>query len=295
MTQLVQLQGVSSKLLAKGYSLFAISNDPVEILDEFAVAHGITFSLLSDEKSEVIKAFGIMNQLIEPDEGRSMRWYGIPYPGTYYLNDKCVVTDKDFHQHHARRASGQSVLARALGLEVEADPDTEVVAESGDISVKLGMSESALQLEVISQMMIDFEVPEGWHVYAPGAPEAFTPLSLSVDGEGLRFGEVNWPDSEIMSDRDLDLAVPVFSGSFRISIPVAATSEIIRLGHEISESVNISVAVSFQMCNELECKLPETVKMNLRAKLARLVEPEGLSILANRVEVIEAESGVQVR
>ena len=99
MTQLVQLQGVSSKLLAKGYSLFAISNDPVEILDEFAVAHGITFSLLSDEKSEVIKAFGIMNQLIEPDEGRSMRWYGIPYPGTYYLNDNCVVTDKDFHQH----------------------------------------------------------------------------------------------------------------------------------------------------------------------------------------------------
>jgi hypothetical protein len=98
-----------------------------------------------------------------------------------------------------------------------------------------------------------------------------------------------------MSDQDLGIAVPVFGGRFRLSVPVTATSEIIRLGHEIPESVNIFIAVSFQMCDEFECKLPETIDMALRCQLARLVEPEGLSILANRVEVIEAESGIQVR
>ena len=108
MTQLVQLQAVNESLEGAGYSVFAISNDPIEILSDFAAKHGITFPLLSDGDSAVIRAFGIMNQLIRPDEGQSMRWYGIPYPGTYYLDENMAVTDKDFHQHHARRASGSS-------------------------------------------------------------------------------------------------------------------------------------------------------------------------------------------
>ena len=106
MTQLVQLQQVADELAANGFSLYAISNDPVEILGEFAAENGITYSLLSDADSSVIREFGIMNQLIEPDEGRSMRWHGIAYPGTYFLDADGVVTDKDFHQHHARRSSG---------------------------------------------------------------------------------------------------------------------------------------------------------------------------------------------
>ncbi|MCH2628799.1 MAG: peroxiredoxin family protein, partial [Acidimicrobiales bacterium] len=117
MTQLVQLQGIKDNLEEAGYSVFAISNDPVEILTEFAAKHDITFPLLSDSDSAVIRAFGIMNQLIRPDEGQSMRWYGIAYPGTYYVDANMMVTDKDFHQHHARRASGSSVLARVLGRE----------------------------------------------------------------------------------------------------------------------------------------------------------------------------------
>ena len=114
MTQLVQLQGIKDNLEEAGYSVFAISNDSTEILAEFASKHDITFSLLSDSDSAVIRAFGIMNQLIRPDEGQSMRWYGIPYPGTYYVDANMTVTDKDFHQHHARRASGSSVLILIL-------------------------------------------------------------------------------------------------------------------------------------------------------------------------------------
>jgi len=295
MTQLVQLQGIKEKLEEAGYSVFAVSNDPVEILADFASKHDITFSLLSDGDSAVIRAFGIMNQLIRPDEGQSMRWHGIPYPGTYYVDPNMIVTDKDFHQHHARRASGSSVLARALGQEMEVHSEAESVDVSDQINVSIGLSEPALQLEVISQLLIDIEIPEGTHAYASGAPNRFTCLSLDVDGDGIRIGDVSWPASEPMNTLGMDEEVPVYKGRIRASLPITVTSDVIRLGHEIPDALQVSVAVSFQLCDEYECFLPERIETTLTCALNRLVEPEGLSIYAERVEVIEAETGKPVR
>ena len=295
MTQLVQLQGIKDNLEEAGYSVFAISNDPVEILAEFASKHDITFSLLSDSDSAVIRAFGIMNQLIRPDEGQSMRWYGIPYPGTYYVDANMVVTDKDFHQHHARRASGSSVLARVLGQEIEVHSEAETVDVSDRINVSVGLSEPALQLEVVSQLLIDIEIPEGMHAYASGAPDQFECLSLEVEGDGIRIGDVSWPASEPMKTLGIEEEVPVYKGRIRASVPITVTSDVIRLGHEIPDTLQVSVAVSFQLCDDYECFLPERIEATLSCALDRLVAPEGLSIYADRVEAIEAETGKPVQ
>ena len=295
MTQLVQLQSVSDELSENGYSLFAISNDPVKILKDFASKYGITFPLLSDEDSKVIKSFGIMNQLISPDEGKSMNWYGISYPGTYYLDSEGVVTDKDFHQHHARRASGSSVLARALGNEIETNSDTAQSVLSDGVSIKVGISEPALRLEMISQLIVDIDIPEGMHAYAAGAPEAFTPISLKVEGEGIRLGETQWPASADLHMPDLALTAPTYFDKVRVIVPITVTSEKIRLGHEIADSLHFSVIAGFQLCNETACDLPQQVTVAMSVPLERLVEPEGLQTYVNRVEAIEAESGKEVR
>ena len=295
MTQLVQLQGIKESLEEAGYSVFAISNDPVEILAEFASKHDISFPLLSDNDSAVIREFEIMNQLIRPDEGQSMRWYGIPYPGTYYVDTNMVVTDKDFHQHHARRASGSSVLARALGQEIEVHSEAESIDVSGQINVSVGLSEPALQLEVVSQLLIDIEIPEGMHAYASGAPDQFARLSVEVEADGIRIGDVSWPASEPMNTLGIDEEVPVYKGRIRASLPITVTSDVIRLGHDIPETLQVSIAVGFQLCDDYECFLPDRIEATLSCALDRLVEPEGLSTYADRVEAIEAETGKQVR
>jgi len=295
MTQLVQLQGIKESLEEAGYSVFAISNDPVEILAEFASKHDISFPLLSDNDSAVIREFEIMNQLIRPDEGQSMRWYGIPYPGTYYVDINMVVTDKDFHQHHARRASGSSVLARALGQEIEVHSEAESIDVSGQINVSVGLSEPALQLEVVSQLLIDIEIPEGMHAYASGAPDQFARLSVEVEADGIRIGDVSWPASEPMNTLGIDEEVPVYKGRIRASLPITVTSDVIRLGHDIPETLQVSIAVGFQLCDDYECFLPDRIEATLSCALDRLVEPEGLSTYADRVEAIEAETGKQVR
>jgi hypothetical protein len=47
----------------------------------FTPARGVRVPASLDADSAVIRSFGIMNQLVEPDEGHSMHCYGIPYPG----------------------------------------------------------------------------------------------------------------------------------------------------------------------------------------------------------------------
>ena len=224
-----------------------------------------------------------------------MNWYGIAYPGTYYLDSEGVVTDKDFHQHHARRASGSSVLARALGNEIETNSDTAQSVLSDGVSIKVGISEPALRLEMISQLIVDIDIPEGMHAYADGAPEAFTPISLKVEGEGIRLGETQFPASTDLHMPDLALTAPTYFDKVRVIVPITVTSEKIRLGHEIADSLKFSVTASFQLCNETACDLPQQAIVAMSVPLERLVEPEGLQTYVNRVEAIEAESGKEVR
>jgi hypothetical protein len=171
------------------------------------------------------------------------------------------VADKDFHQHHARRASAVSVLARALGPEVEADLDTRTTATSDEMTIEVGLADPTLRLEMISQLIIDIDIPTGQHLYASGAPDAYTPLSIEVDGEGIRLGDPRWPTSIDLVMADLDLTVPAHVGHARVAIPITVTSGLVRLGHEITDSIDVSVTCRYQLCDDVACGLPQTVEV----------------------------------
>ncbi len=291
MTQLVQLQQIAPALRAAGYEVFAVSNDTVERLSAFAQNHAVTFPLLSDEDSAVIRAFGIMNTLIEPGEGAHMRWYGIPYPGTYIVDADGVVVDKDFHQHHARRLSGAGLLHRVLGTVAELQPDTPRVATAtSEVGLSIHLSDPTLRLEVLSTLVCRLEVAAGLRLYADGAPDAFTPVALELDADGLRFGVVRWPDPAQLELPLLGVCVPVHEGSVTVTVPVTATSEIIRLGHGLErESVELVVRCTYQACDDTACGLPSVVSASLNVPLAPLVEPDGIKVYVERLQ--EAADG----
>ena len=285
MTQLVELQQVVNELRTSGYEPFAISNDPVQRLRDFSDKYGITYPLLSDEDSGVIRRFGILNTLIRPDEGRSMRWYGIPYPGTYFVDHSGIIVDKDFHQHHARRASGRSLLHRALGTVPPLAPGKcNSSATTSEVELQVYLADEALKLEVISTLVCRVTVCEGRHIYAPGAPEGFTPARIAVTGPGIRAGDPIWPDARQLAMPLLKLTAPVFEDAFAVVVPLTATSDVIRLGHGL-ESTHVAVRVDcdFQSCDEDSCSLPQRVGVDVRLPLATLVEPEGIQVYVERV------------
>ncbi len=294
MTQLVQLQKALPEFLEAGYEVFAISNDTVERLADFAKQHGITFSLLSDEDSKVIRAFGIMNTLIRPDEGKHMRWYGIPYPGTYITDEEGIVVDKDFHQHHARRLSGRGLLHRVLGTlpEQHAADIPKATSEGNEVTLTTSLVDPTLMLEVISLLVCRLQIPAGRHIYGPGAPEGFTQASLQFHGEGLRFGEPAWPEPQQLNMTDLNIQVPVYEREVIVSAPVTATSELVRLGHGLDQSsAKITITCTYQSCDEVSCGLPATIETSFSVPLEELVEPEGTKTYAQRVEREQVDPG----
>lgn len=286
MTQLVELQGALDAIREAGFEPFAISNDTVAGLGEFARRHGITFPLLADEDSAVIQRFGILNTLVEPHEGRSMRWYGIPYPGIYVTDPDGVIIDKLFEQHHARRPSGNALLHRLTGTLPEPGEDAPLASTDGaDLSLAAHLIDPALRLEVLSTLVCDIDIPPGSHLYAPGAPKAFTPASLTVAGDGLRIGEPAWPEPVMLAMSALDLSVPVWQGRITVAVPITATSALIRLGHGLDvASATVRITLDYQACDENTCSLPSRATLELGVPLATLVEPDGVKTYVARVE-----------
>jgi len=89
-----------------------ISYDSVETLKTFSDAKSIEMTLLSDEGSNTINAFGIRN---EDMDGKRME--GIPHPGTFVVNADGVITAKLFVGGYRMRHSVDELVDAAKAVE----------------------------------------------------------------------------------------------------------------------------------------------------------------------------------
>ena len=95
-----------------GISVFALSYDEVDALADFREAYDITYPLLSDPDSAVIRQFGILNTLIAEDDHP---WFGIPFPGSFIVNADGVITHKFFEHNLALRTGPETLLRGGHG------------------------------------------------------------------------------------------------------------------------------------------------------------------------------------
>jgi signal transduction histidine kinase len=87
--------------------VFSICPEPVELLADFVTRHQITYHLLSDPGSGLIRQVGILNTEVEPTDPV----YGMPYPGCYLVDEKGLVFEKRFHpDFHVREPMGSLLL-----------------------------------------------------------------------------------------------------------------------------------------------------------------------------------------
>ena len=82
---MVELQENIGKVRAAKIQVVAVSYDSAEVLAKFKKQKKITYPLLSDPKSEVIKAYGVLN------ENASGKRAGIPNPGTLLIDQDRTI------------------------------------------------------------------------------------------------------------------------------------------------------------------------------------------------------------
>lgn len=284
MTQLVELQRVLPELRAAGFALYAISYDTQEQLRNFADRQGISYPLLSDIGSVVIKRYGILNTLISPDEP-GHRWYGIPFPGTYVTDEEGVVLRKFFNQHHAIRESGETLRDQVLGRISENAADRAVTLNEGDIEVKVFLREPDLKLEIVSAIYCRIKLPKGLHIYADPVPDGFIATRVQIEPtKGLRIGSTIYPVSEEYEMPALGLLFNVYTGTVDICIPVTLTSELVKLGHNREvDSISIATKVNYQACDDTICLTPRELVIRFDAPIGDVIVPDGIQTYVDRV------------
>lgn len=105
--QLIALRAAPEPLAQRGYKLAALSYDPPDILKAFAERRDINYTLLSDEGSKTIDAFGLRDAQYKP----GTLAYGVPQPSIFVISPQGVIRAKLAEEGYKDRPPVSAVLA----------------------------------------------------------------------------------------------------------------------------------------------------------------------------------------
>lgn len=241
-----------------GVALYALSYDEPDALADYAAAHEVTFTMLSDPDSDVISSFGILNTLIPPDDHP---WYGIPFPGAYVVDADGMVIAKFFEHNFAVRPGPEQMLAAALGREFEVPAGAAPIEE---VSVDVAFDGDLLPMGVTRHVVATFRVPEGQHLYGAPVPDGLVAASIELDAtEGVLSYEPLAPPTSPLTLSGSGDTLQVYDGDVVLRLPVTQNARAMQKDDE-GRHVVISGRVRWQACNDVECFLPESQPFSFR-------------------------------
>ena len=83
-----------------------MTNDPVAVHARFAASQHIAYTLLADEKSGIIKAFGVIDERYPAGSA----WYGLARPIIFVIDAGGVITHRFSSRDYRDRPSVDSVI-----------------------------------------------------------------------------------------------------------------------------------------------------------------------------------------
>jgi hypothetical protein len=259
----VELQGRLDEIRKAGMGLAAISYDPVSVLADFSARRGITFPLLSDSGSATIKRVGILNTTIDPGDAR----YGYPFPGTFMVDRRGVVTSRVFEPLYQERTTMSSIFVK-LGHQVDA-PATKL--EGAHVNVTTFASDQVAAPGTHLSLVLDVVPAPHVHVYAPGATN-YIPVKLMLKPQpGLVVKAAQFPKPEDYFFKPLNEHVPVFQRPFRIvqDVTIDPSRELGELLRNMT-SLTIAGTLDYQACDDKVCFPPQSLPVSWTIGIKKL-------------------------
>ena len=254
----MELQSRYADLRARGIGLAVVLYDPPEVLKAFADQWGIEYPLLSDVGSEVIQRYDILNR--EMELGNPV--YGIPYPGTFVLDNAGRVTDRFFEQRYEERFTLSSIALR-LGDPITGDTRDATQIDTDHLTLVSYASDEIVAPGNRFSLVLDVTPKSEMHVYAPG-DHSYQVIRLSVTApEFLQAHEVTYPSSETYDFEPLNETVPVYEAPFRFvqEVTIPMSREIAALAQS-GETLTIEGTLEYQACDHEICYLPAEVPLS---------------------------------
>ena len=225
------------------------------VLADFASRRGVKFPLLSDAGSAIIKQYGIFNTTVSADNPT----YGIPFPGTFIVDAKGVVTSRFFESAYQERDTITSVLVK-LGAKLDVAA-TKITAPHLTLTTYATDQDAAPGTHF--SVVVDVTPGSRVHVYAPGVI-GYKPIALTIDPQSaLVVRDAQFPKSEDYFFKPLDEHVAVYQHPFRIvqdleidPSPEAAPALANRTG------LTITGTLTYRACDDKVCFTPQLVPLS---------------------------------
>ncbi|MBI2150026.1 MAG: redoxin domain-containing protein [Acidobacteria bacterium] len=246
-TALVQLQGALSKYKAQGLGVAAISYDSVEVLETFGKRANITYPMLSDSDSAVIRAFGILNTQVPQNSPQ----YGIPYPGTFIVDPGGKIVAKYFEEDFRERFTPDTIITKQVG----SGGGHQVEVKTEHLTLSTSISQEKARPGNRITLVAEVKLPPKMHIYAPGV-EGYRPAVLAIEASpDLTAHAPRFPESKIMLLPAIKERVPVYEGKVRIMRDFTISQ------NTKPPTVEVRGRFEYQACDDKICYLPKTVPL----------------------------------
>jgi hypothetical protein len=241
-----------------------ISYDSVDILADFAKRKNITFPMLSDPNSTVIRSFGVLNTAVPAGHV----WAGVPYPGTFIVGRDGVVKSKYFEEKYQDRYTAPTILLREAG---SASGTREKVVSTAHLTLKYSSTRDVVRPNLRFTLVSEFEMKPKMHVYAPEA-KGYIPIKLDVDASSNYSAKpAAYPKSELLYLAPIKETIQVFQGKFRVTQDVVmAGGDILQPLLNANGEVKITGRLRYQACDDQVCYLPQNIPMEWTLKVEPL-------------------------
>lgn len=267
----------SKAYAARGIQVAAITFDSPAVLKHFATRRGITYPLLSDEGSRVIRAFGILNENIAADNPV----YGIPFPVTYLLDAKGRVKSKYFEEDYRERFSAANILVR----EFKQDGVGGQEIEAKHLKLRTSASNAGLYVGSRVTLILDITLPPKVHVYAPGVV-GYRPIEWTIaeSPSWISTGAV-FPPSKMLRLEAIGETVPVYERTVRLTRDlVAGQNAELKPAIGPDGSVSVEGVFRYQACDDKVCFAPDQVPLKWTFPVAPLDSERVPAGLRKRVQ-----------
>lgn len=232
----------------RGLGVAALSYDSPALLKNFAERKHITYPLLSDPESKVIRAFGILNTNFKPGQMP----YGAPFPGMYLVDQHGIVRGKYFEDDHIERYTAAGILVRHYG-----EPGAEKTeTDTRFLKVTISTSDTSVWPGNRITLTLDLELKPGMHVYAPGVQGGYIPVDWRM-GESKTWLALPavYPDSHMLNLPAIQETVPVYTDRVHIVRDVL-------IGQPVPQGpLTIDGTFRYQACDDKECYVPQSIPL----------------------------------
>jgi hypothetical protein len=251
----VELQSRYADLQKQGIGLIAVSYDSTDTLKKFAASRGITFPMISDGGSTIIKRYGLLNDTIDP----KTRFYGVPHPGTFMLDRKGVVTSRFFEDAYQERNTVSSILARRGDLKAP----NAIRSETMHLTVQSSITDTEVAPGKRVSIVFDVQPKAHMHVYAPGK-HSYQVIAVRIDPQPwLKVLPTTYPPSEIFHFKQLDERVETYGRPFRLvqDITILATEQAQKLLAGMT-AATLTGQLEYQACDDKVCYSPARIPVS---------------------------------